>query len=169
MNEVLIKDENFESKIIIIFSDPTPPDYLRYMKSKEVPDDPNINFGKAIIEVAVYIDESMFKHKFGEDMTLISRYVTIMLAYLQKQLLQRNIEKHIKIKLIVKHFGVAPFNVVHNMTTGQYLLRFCQWKQSQAKADVSILFTKYYILAKPLNLLKTFNPFIFLLLKTVRN
>jgi hypothetical protein len=156
LNKVLIKEENFEPKIIIIFSDPTPPDYLRYMKSKVLPDDPNINFGKAIIEVAVYIDESMFKHKFGEDMTLISRYVTIMLAYLQKQLLQRNIEKHIKIKLIVKYFGVAPFDVVHNMTTGQYLLHFCQWKQSQAKADVSILFTKYYIFCKTFKSFKNF-------------
>jgi hypothetical protein len=67
------------------------------MKSKEVPDNPNINFAKAIIEVTVYIDESMFKHKFKGNMTLISRYITIMLAYLQKQFPQRNIEKHIKL------------------------------------------------------------------------
>jgi hypothetical protein len=126
------------------------------MKSKEVSDDPNINFGKATIEVAVYIDESMFKHKFGGDMTLISRYVTIMLAYLQKQLLQRDIEKHIKIKLIIKHFGVAPFNVVHNMTAGQYLFRFCQWRRNQTKADVSILFTKYYIFSKTFKSFKNF-------------
>jgi hypothetical protein len=78
------------------------------MKSKEVSDNPNINFGKAIIEVVVYIDESMFKHKFKGHMTLIPCYITIMVAYLQKQLLERNIKKHMKINLTVKHLRVAP-------------------------------------------------------------
>jgi len=46
-------------------------------------------------------------------MSLITRYLKINFAYLQKQLLQRNLDKHIQIKIVMTHFEVTPFCETH--------------------------------------------------------
>ena len=115
--------------------------------SVDIADDPNIMFQPGTIYLAIFMDHLLFDHQFQSNETLAKQFVAIHVAYIQKQLYQWKVSKHILIKLVVSHFGVVPFNQTHTMSTSQYLSKFCKWtnlkinSQMNEIADLKILFS----------------------------
>lgn len=103
-------------------------------------DNPDIHFGKAIIKVGVFIDQMLFWHRFDGDLTEAKQFVAIHIAYLQKQLQQKNILRNIDIELVVNHFSIAPFYETHKWDMFTYNRKFCRWvSKSEYYSDINIL------------------------------
>jgi radical SAM superfamily enzyme with C-terminal helix-hairpin-helix motif len=109
----------------------------------QIPDQPNVNFGRAVIKISVFVDEMLFIHRLSGDLNETKNFVGIHIAYLQKQLQQNIILKHINIELVVVHFSVAPFYDTHSWDTFKFLNRFCRWARTNSSqfSDVNILLT----------------------------
>ena len=108
----------------------------RRIDYKNYTDHPDIYFGLAVVKVAFYIDEMLFRHRLSSNMTEAKNFVAIHVGYLQKQLHQVNMMKHIKFDVVVVHFGIAPFYDTHEWTIRKYLRIFCQW--ARANKDLNI-------------------------------
>lgn len=105
------------------------------------PDVPHVNHGSGTVKIAVSIDQKLFKDRFGSDMKIAEEFVSLHLAYLQKQLRQKTLRDMITLSVVVIRFLLAPFEDVHRYDFHIYLSLFCDWAYKQGKADVHLLFT----------------------------
>ena len=106
-----------------------------------VNDDPNVNFGRGLVKLSVFVDEMLFRHRFSSDLTQAKQFVAINIGFLKKQLKQQKIAKHIDFEVVVNHFEVAPFYDTHEWQITTYLTKFCEWVRSDEKryGDANII------------------------------
>ncbi|XP_054157677.1 A disintegrin and metalloproteinase with thrombospondin motifs adt-1-like [Oppia nitens] len=105
----------------------------------EIPDEPDIDFGEAFIKVAVYLDQSLFKYRFRSNLNQAKQFVVLHMAYLEKQLRQPNLMRHIRINLVIRHFEIAPFNQL-NTNIRPYLWDLCKWAEINEESNVNVFF-----------------------------